>query len=51
MKKCGICGRSDVSLLYANHKELGYIPICQDCWVKEFADNRLASGSSTGCCG
>lgn len=52
-EKCRICGKTDVSLLFTSHKELGYIGVCRDCWTKLFEDNLFVSGSgsSGGCCG
>jgi hypothetical protein len=54
MEKCAICGKTGVSLLFTSHKELGYVGVCRDCWVKLFDDNLMVSGSgsSGGCsCG
>lgn len=33
--KCTICGKEEDSLLRTNHKELGTIKLCVDCWSKE----------------
>ncbi|MEM3693153.1 MAG: hypothetical protein QXI39_03940 [Candidatus Bathyarchaeia archaeon] len=51
MGKCATCGKDGVSLLYAVHKDLGYVGICQECWRRNFAENRLfsSSGASGGC--
>jgi len=53
--KCAICGKGKVSLLQANHKEVGNINVCQDCWCKLSDENMLVSGSGGssggGCCG
>ncbi|MEM2947866.1 MAG: hypothetical protein QXN96_06510 [Candidatus Bathyarchaeia archaeon] len=54
MGKCEICGRENVSLLYARQKDSNsLVKMCQDCWRKAYAENRLVSGSgsSGGCCG
>ncbi len=54
MSKCEICGKENVSLLYARHKDYdSLIGICQECWIKAWAENKLVSGSgsSGGCCG
>ena len=54
MTKREICGKEGVSLLYAEHKDLGrVVKVCQDCWRDAYAKNRLVSGSgsSGGCCG
>lgn len=50
--KCAICNKSGVSLLEANHKELGYLMVCQECWEKLSEKNMIVSGSSgsCGCC-
>jgi ribosome-binding protein aMBF1 (putative translation factor) len=48
---CEICGKKGVSLLFAFHRELGSIWICNDCWKKEY-HNIVDSGGSRGCtCG
>ena len=46
--KCGICKRDDedLSLLSANHKDLGWIMVCNDCWRKLYAENSMVSGST-----
>ena len=53
--KCAICSKGGVSLLQANHKEVGNINVCQDCWCKLSDKNMLVSGSSGSgggsCCG
>jgi len=51
--RCEICGKEGVSLYYANHKDLGGIKICPDCWRDAYAKNLLvsSSGASGGCCG
>lgn len=48
MAKCDICGRNekDLSLLGANHKKLGYIDVCSECWKKLYSDNEFVGGSS-----
>ena len=35
LRKCECCGKSgdDLSLYSANHKDLGWIKICRDCWI------------------
>lgn len=54
MGKCDICGKNgkDLTLLGANHKELGYIKICSDCWEKLYSKNEFVGGttSSSGSC-
>jgi hypothetical protein len=50
MGECGLCHKSgeDVSLLGANHKELGNILICRDCWKELYQANRMVAGSTCG---
>ncbi len=50
MMKCDLCQKtgSDLPLLLARHKELGSIYVCQDCWTKLYAENRVVTGG-TGC--
>ena len=49
--KCEICGESgeDLSLYSANHKDLGWISVCNACWVKLYEENEMVAGS--GSCG
>ena len=53
LRKCELCGKSgdDLSLYSANHKDLGWIQICRDCWIKFYLENRIVagSGSKSGC--
>ena len=48
LSKCDLCERSDedMSLLSANHKEKGWIKVCQNCWSELYSKNRMVSGSS-----
>ncbi len=39
--KCAICEKEENSLLRTNHKELGTIKLCVDCWSKERVKNNL----------
>ncbi len=55
---CALCGAENVGLLFANHKQLGSVAVCQDCWQNvwsknEFLSNVTCSGStcSTSSCG
>jgi len=55
MEECKLCGKNgeDLSLLSANHKEIGKIMVCRECWVKLYEENRMLSGntgSSGGIC-
>ncbi len=54
MGECGLCGKNgeDLSLLSADHKELGRIKICQECWTKLYSENLMVCGrsSSGGAC-
>ena len=47
--QCDICGKRgrDLSRLSANHKELGLIMVCQECWIRLYDENQMVS-SSTG---
>jgi len=49
MGKCDICGKNgpELSLLGANHKEMGSIYICSDCWTILYAKNRFVGGSGS----
>jgi len=48
---CGICGRNADSLLRANHKELGIMKICIECWSTEQAKgNLLPLEGANRCC-
>jgi hypothetical protein len=38
---CGICGKENDSLLRANHRELGIMKICIECWSMEQAKKNL----------
>jgi len=51
MNKCQICGKKDVSLLLAHHKDFGSIWICAECWQSSFAKNKLILSSGLRCCG
>ncbi|RLI27413.1 MAG: hypothetical protein DRO52_00270 [Candidatus Hecatellales archaeon] len=50
MGECQLCGKKgeNLSLLQANHKELGAIMVCQDCWRKLYEDNAMVCGLSGG---
>jgi hypothetical protein len=54
MGKCDICGKNgkNLTLLGTNHKELGYIKVCSDCWEKLYSQNKFVGGttSSSGSC-
>ncbi len=56
LSKCQICGKSGhkLSIYVANHKDLGLVEICRDCWTKFYRENRLVAGSGSkncdGCC-
>ena len=56
-KVCKICGATGVSLLYASHKDLGTIGVCQHCWQNKWQENTFLSGTTcnssscgTSCC-
>ncbi|MFB6076359.1 MAG: hypothetical protein ABEK17_04410 [Candidatus Aenigmatarchaeota archaeon] len=44
MGTCQLCG-NDGSLLKANHKEMGTIKICRDCWKDMYNKNNMVSGN------
>ena len=48
MEECKLCGKkgNDLSLYSANHKDLGQIMVCQECWVKLYDKNSMVSGST-----
>jgi hypothetical protein len=48
MGKCDICGKNgeDLSLIGANHKKLGNIKICSECWEKLYGENEFVGGTS-----
>lgn len=48
--ECELCGKrgEDLSRFSANHKELGLIMVCQDCWVRLYDDNHMVSSSTGG---
>jgi len=48
MKECKLCGKKGdkLSLLSANHKDFGGIMVCQECWQKLSAENRMVCGTS-----
>ena len=49
MRKCEMCG-NEGSRMEANHKELGRIMVCQDCWSKLYDKNSMTcSVGSSGC--
>jgi hypothetical protein len=54
MGKCDICGKNgkNLTLLGTNHKELGHIKVCSDCWEKLYSKNKFVGGttSSGGSC-
>ncbi|MHC1589750.1 MAG: hypothetical protein ACXQTQ_02160 [Candidatus Hecatellaceae archaeon] len=53
MGECRLCGKKgkNLSLFMANHKDLGSIMVCQDCWVKLYEENRMVCGTSGGSAG
>ena len=48
MGTCALCKKSSIgiSLLGANHKEFGYLMVCQECWRKLSDENSMIAGSS-----
>ena len=49
MVECKLCRKNgeNLSLLSADHKELGHIMVCRDCWVKLYDENQMVSGSGS----
>jgi len=49
MEECKLCGKkgNDLSLYSANHKDLGQIMVCRECWVNLYDKNRMVSGSTS----
>lgn len=47
--KCACCGKygEDLSLLSANHKELGWIKICKECWATFYTKNEMVAGTGS----
>jgi len=45
--ECTLCGKrdEDLSLYSAQHKNLGWIKVCRECWVKLYDENRMVAGS------
>jgi len=39
--QCAICGKEENSLLRVNHKNLGNIKLCVDCWSAENSRKKL----------
>lgn len=53
MTKCEMCGKEDVPLLLANHRDLGIIYMCSECWGKNWhslLSQGGGEGDSGGCC-
>lgn len=50
MNECKLCGKNggDLSLFSANHKELGNVMVCRECWVKLYDDNIMLGGTGSG---
>ena len=48
MAECRICGKNgeDLTLLSANHKDLGQIMVCEECWKKLWHENRMVCGTT-----
>ena len=53
LNECELCGKrgEDLSRFSANHKELGLIMVCQECWVNLYDDNNMVSNSSNSSAG
>jgi len=50
MGKCEICGKNEegLSLLQANHRQLGYVNMCQACWESIYTKNLMVCGTTGG---
>ena len=50
MSKCKLCRKNEenITLLSADHKELGQIMVCQECWAKLYEKNIMICGRSSG---
>lgn len=46
MGECKLCVKNgeDLPLLQANHKDLGQIMVCRECWKKPWVKNRTVCG-------
>jgi len=53
MGECKLCGKNgeDLSLLSADHKKLGSIMVCRECWAKLYDENKMVSGTGSGSSG
>ncbi len=51
LKKCDLCEKTGekLSLYSVQHKKLGGIKVCRECWVNLYDHNRMVAGS--GACG
>jgi hypothetical protein len=49
MGRCALCSKTgeDLTLFGVNHKDRGYIMVCQDCWIKLYKENRIVAGSGS----
>jgi len=48
MSECKLCGKNDenLTLLSADHKDLGQIMVCSQCWKKLWNENRMVCGTT-----
>jgi len=44
---CHFCGTDDSALLWVEHKELGGMWVCPDCWRTVYDKNLFVSGSGS----
>ncbi|MHA1649816.1 MAG: hypothetical protein ACTSYB_06465 [Candidatus Helarchaeota archaeon] len=50
MIECQLCKKNgDISLLLAQHKDLGHIYVCRDCWTKLYEKNRMITSGTASC--
>jgi hypothetical protein len=48
MVECRLCGKNgeDLALLSADHKDLGRVMVCAECWKRLWDKNRMVCGTS-----
>lgn len=48
IQKCDCCDKhgEDLSLLSANHKEMGWVKVCKECWTAFYMKNHMVAGTS-----
>jgi predicted SprT family Zn-dependent metalloprotease len=48
MGQCKLCGKDgeNLTLTSADHKDLGRIMVCTECWKKLYKENRMVCGAT-----